>query len=63
MSLRPFALRWGTIALVTILADCATPYEAMGARGGYQQEQLAPDSLEDSRIGKRRCAGKVLVRN
>jgi hypothetical protein len=31
------------IALVALLTSCATPYQAMGALGGYQEEQLAPD--------------------
>jgi hypothetical protein len=29
--------------LLTILTSCATPYQPMGALGGYQEEQLAPD--------------------
>jgi hypothetical protein len=33
----------GTIASVTILAGCATPYQAMEALGGYQEEELASD--------------------
>jgi hypothetical protein len=31
------------IALLALLTSCATPYQAMGALGGYQEEQLAPD--------------------
>lgn len=29
--------------LVSILTSCATPYQPMGALGGYQEEQLTPD--------------------
>lgn len=29
--------------LIVILSSCATPYQPMGALGGYQEEQLAPD--------------------
>ena len=29
--------------LIVILSNCATPYQQMGALGGYQEEQLAPD--------------------
>src|SRR5215469_3917219 len=28
---------------IAFLASCATPYQPMGALGGYQEEQLAPD--------------------
>jgi hypothetical protein len=29
--------------LMCLLSSCATPYQPMGALGGYQEEQLAPD--------------------
>jgi hypothetical protein len=41
--LGPIRCALGTIASVTILAGCATPYQPMGALGGYQEERLAPD--------------------
>ena len=31
------------ILSLALLAGCATPYQRMGALGGYQEEQLAPD--------------------
>jgi hypothetical protein len=31
------------IALLAMLVGCATPYQPMGALGGYQEEQLAPN--------------------
>ena len=31
------------VALPVLLTGCATPYQPMGALGGYQEEQLAPD--------------------
>jgi hypothetical protein len=39
--LLPFAV--AKIALLAMLVGCATPYQPMGALGGYQEEQLAPD--------------------
>jgi hypothetical protein len=35
--------RFGVLAAWLLLVSCATPYQPMGALGGYQEEQLAPD--------------------
>ena len=39
--------------LLTILTSCATPYQPMGALGGYQEEQLAPDIYRVAFFGNR----------
>jgi hypothetical protein len=33
----------GFFGVCLLIASCATPYQPMGALGGYQEEQLAPD--------------------
>jgi hypothetical protein len=43
MNLSNIRLPAVAIALVAMLVGCATPYQPMGALGGYQEEQLAPE--------------------
>jgi hypothetical protein len=39
------------LVLLAILTGCATPYQPMGALGGYQEEQLAPDTYRVAFFG------------